>query len=81
MAGLTGTVQNIYSETEIAVKIDQDTLSKVTREIHKGATERLHERFLASGISEEQKKLLTAAELNFDVHYMLLVMSKDIENI
>jgi len=78
MGGLIGTIQNVY-EGEIAVKVDKNSLSKVSRDIHKGATERLRERFLASGISEEQKKLLTADELNFDVHYMLLVLAKDLE--
>lgn len=80
MGGLTGTVENIYSDTEIAVKIDLESLTKVSRDTHKTATERLRARFLDS-ISEEQKKLLTQDELNFDAHYMLLVMGKDLEKV
>lgn len=80
MGGLTGVVENVYSETEIAVKIDLNTLSKISRDTHTTATERLRSKFLES-ISEEQKKLLTSEELNFDAHYMLLVMGKDLEKI
>ena len=80
MGGLTGVVENVYSETEIAVKIDLDTLSKISRDTHTTATDRLRSKFLES-ISEEQKKMLTTEELNFEAHYMLLVMSKDLEKI
>lgn len=78
MSGLTGTVQNVYSATEIAVKIDIDSLSNITRDAHKTATTRMREKFL-SGISEEQKKQLTPEELNFDAHYVLLVQGSDLE--
>ncbi len=78
MAGLTGSIQNIYSATEIAVKVDVDALSRVTKDVHKQATERMRERFLGA-ISEEQKKQLTPEELNFNAHFVLLVQGSDLE--
>lgn len=78
MAGLVGTVQNIYSDTEIAVKIDPDCMSKITADVQKEATVRMRDKFL-SNVSEEQKKQLTKEELDFDAHYMQLVQSVDLE--
>jgi hypothetical protein len=80
MAGLTGTVQNIYGANEIAVKVDQDSLSKITLDVHKESIKRMREKFLAN-ISEEQKKQLTPEEQNFDAHYMMLVRGADIEKL
>jgi hypothetical protein len=80
MAGLTGTVQNNYGKEEVAVKIDIDSLSRVTSDVHKEATRRMREKFL-NNISEEQKKQLTSQELNFDAHYMLLVREADLEKV
>jgi hypothetical protein len=80
MAGLVGTVQNVYANDEIAVKIDPDTLSPVSSRVHNDATKRMRERFLGS-VSEEQKKQLTPEELDFDTNYNHLVSGKDIEKI
>ncbi|HSI74040.1 MAG TPA: hypothetical protein VK934_12760 [Fimbriimonas sp.] len=78
MAGLTGTVQQIYSESEVAVEVEPESLSKVSGDVHKTATLRMREKFL-SQISEEQKKQFTKEELDFDAHYVLLVQSSDLE--
>lgn len=78
MAGLTGTVQNIYGPNEIAVKVDVDSLSKITNDVHKESVRRMREKFLNS-VSEEQKKQLTPEELNFNAHYMMLVRAVDLE--
>lgn len=78
MAGLTGTVQNVYGADEVAVMIDLDSLSPVSRDVHKRANDRMRDKFVTS-VSEEQKKLLTEEELNFMAHYMLLVRSTDLE--
>ena len=78
MAGLTGTIENIYSKEEIAVKIDIDSLSPVTQKVHKEATKRMRQKF-AENVSEEQKKQLTAEELNFDANYVLLLQGSDLE--
>ena len=78
MAGLSGTVQNVYGTDEIAVRIDIPALSKISASVHKGAVERMRERFISS-VSEEQKKQLSSEELNFDAHYMLLCRSADLD--
>jgi hypothetical protein len=78
MAGLTGTVQNIYGDTEIAILVDTETLSKVSRDIHKEATLRMRAKFLQN-VSEIQRKELTKEELEFDTHFMLLCHSGDLE--
>ena len=78
MAGLVGLVQNTYSKDEIAVKIDLDGLSKITTEVHKESSKRMRDKF-AGSVSEEQRKQLTAEELNFTPHYVLLCRSEDLE--
>jgi len=80
MAGLVGTVQNIYSDTEIAVKIDPEFMTKVTAEVQKEATMRMREKFLTNA-TEEQKKQFTKEEMEFDAHYVQLVQSKDLEKV
>jgi hypothetical protein len=77
MAGMTGTVQNLYDE-EVAVRVDIEALSAITKDVHQQATLRMRDRFV-NNISEEQKKALTKEELDFDVHYVLLVNKSDIE--
>ena len=78
MAGLTGTIHNIYSDDQIAIKIDPDCMSSVTGDVHRTSNERMREKFL-SNISEEQKKQLTNEEINFTANYVLLVRSADLE--
>lgn len=78
MAGLTGIVQNMYEGDEIAVKIDESSLSKVSAGVHKESTQRMQSKF-AREISEEQKKQLTKEELEFEPHYVLLVAGADLE--
>jgi hypothetical protein len=78
MAGLTGSVQNIYSEKEIAVRIESEALSKPSRDVHKEATNRMRAKFIEN-VSEIQRKELTKEELDFDTHFMLLLDSADLE--
>lgn len=78
MAGLVGTVQTAYSESEVSVQIDPDCLGDITGGIHRTAIQRMRDKFLGN-ISEEQKKQLTKEELDFDAHYVLLVQSADLE--
>lgn len=80
MAGLTGTVQNVYSNDEIAVKIDLDSLTKVPEQVHANATTRMREQF-GNNMTEEQRKQLTKEELAFTPHYVLLVRGSDLESI
>jgi hypothetical protein len=78
MAGLTGTIENYYSDQEIAVKVDLDALPDVAKRVHKDATKRMRTKFEDS-ISNEQKGQLSGEELRFTPHYMLLVRAQDLE--
>jgi len=80
MAGLTGVVANVYEKNELAVRIDIPSLSSTTQKVHKEATKRMREKFL-NAISEEQKKQLTAEEMNFDANYVLLLQAADLEKV
>lgn len=78
MAGIVGTVQNVYGPEDIAVKADVATTSEVAQVVHREAVRRLREKFL-SNVSEEAKSKLSKEELQFDAHYMVLVRSEDLE--
>lgn len=80
MAGLTGTVGNIYEDGQVSVVIDKETLSEVTSDVHEEAVRRMREKFL-DNLSEEGKKQLTQDELNFTAHFVHLVQESDLEPI
>lgn len=80
MSGLMGTVQNIYAPDQVAIKVDSDTLTKVSRDVHKMANDRMREKFL-NNVSEEQKKQLTNDEINFTANFVLLVRGEDLEKV
>ena len=77
MAGLEGTVQQVY-EDGIAVEVDPKTMTGITADVHKNATQRMRDKFLGQ-ISEEQKRQFTKEELDFDAHYVVLVNVEDLE--
>lgn len=78
MGGLTGIVQSVYSDTEVAVKIELGSLSKVSSEVHKEATRRLRAKFIES-TSEEGRSRLSAEEKDFVPNYVLLVRGDDLQ--
>jgi hypothetical protein len=78
MAGLTGTIQQVYNESEVALQVEPESLTKISGDVHRTATQRMREKFL-SQIGEEQKKQFTKEELDFDAHYVLLVQANDLE--
>jgi len=80
MAGLKGTIQNVYSKDEIAVQVDLDDVPSICREVHAEANRRMRERFVAN-VSEEQRSKFTSEELNFQAHYVLLVRGADLEKV
>ncbi|MEQ1933509.1 MAG: hypothetical protein ABL962_06475 [Fimbriimonadaceae bacterium] len=80
MSGLSGTIQNIFAEDQIAIKVDLESLSKISADVHVNATKRMREKFI-SGVGEEQRKLLTTEELNFVPNFDLLVRSEDLETV
>jgi len=80
MAGLSGTIQNVYSDAEVAVRVDPASMSKITREVHNTATQRMKDKFL-DGLPQEQKRNLTEEELDFKAQYVLLVQATDLETV
>ncbi len=80
MAGLEGTVQNVYSGGVVALRVDEVTLSEVTADVHAKSIERMREKFFGQ-IGEEAKKSLTKEELEFGAHFMHLVEPDDLEKI
>jgi len=80
MAGLTGVIANYYGPEEIAVQVDIESVPKIPANVHVEATRRMREKF-AEQTGEEQKKSLTKEELNFDVHYVVLVRADDLEKL
>lgn len=80
LAGLVGTVQNVYGADEIVIKVDPPEMSEITRDVHRVAVERMREKF-ASSVSEEQKKQLSAEEMNFTANYVVMVRGVDLEKV
>jgi len=77
MAGLKGTVQNVYNDAEIAVRVDPTSMSKVTHDVHTRSTQRMKDKFL-DGLPQEQRRNLTEGELDFKAQYVVLVQSTDL---
>jgi hypothetical protein len=77
MAGLTGTVTNVYESGEVAILVDNETLPEISREVHKTATDRIRTKF-AENSTEEQRKALTAEQMKFPVNFVLLVKEGDL---
>ncbi len=78
MAGLSGTVENVYSDTEVAVKVSPESMSAITLGVHTTATQRMKDKFL-EGLPQEQRRNLTEEELDFKAQYVVLVQAADLE--
>ena len=76
--GLTGTVQKIYSTLEIAVEIEQESLTEAVATRHIDVQETMKAKWL-DGLSEEAKNRLTDKERDFRLHYTLLVHARDLK--
>jgi len=77
MAGLVGVVQNVYGDTEIAVRVDPESMPKISAEVHKAANQRMRDRF-QKDTSEEQKRQLSKEEMEFKANFVVLVQSSDL---
>jgi hypothetical protein len=78
MAGLVGTIQNVYPTHDVALNVDLPSMTPVSAEVHTMATQRMRDRF-AKDTSEEQKKQLTKEDLEFTANYVVLVQVSDLE--
>jgi ribosomal protein L21E len=76
--GLTGTIQKVYSKTEVAVDVEHDSLTKEIRKRHEDVREQMKTKWL-DGLSEEGRSRLTEREKDFLLRYVILVGMKDLE--
>lgn len=79
MAGLTGTIQNLYDGC-VALKVHPEALSPLSAEVRKESIRKMRNK-LVSSISEEQKSRLSKEELEFEANYMLLVQFEDLTKV
>ena len=77
MAGLVGIVQQVYGPEEVSLNVEVSSMSETTRGVVKAATQRMRDKL---NIPEEQRKMLTKEELEFDINYVLLVRAQDLES-
>lgn len=78
MANLTGTIQNIYNENEVAVRVDPSRMSEITGDVHQTAVKRMRKNF-SDSISEEARKQMSPDELEFTANFVILVRQQDLE--
>ncbi|MER3414438.1 MAG: hypothetical protein C4341_09475 [Armatimonadota bacterium] len=78
LAGLTGTVRNVFSQDEVAVSIDFSSMQDGMLKAHTEAVKRMRAKFLA-GLSEEQRRSLSPEEKHFFANYVILVKGSDLE--
>lgn len=75
--GLKGTVQSVYSQDEVAVKIELDSLSAQALKVHTEATKRMRAKFVEN-TGEEARKPFTKDELDFVPNFVILVKETDL---
>src|SRR5690349_2960153 len=77
-AGLTGTVQKVYSKTEVTLDIELESLSREVRKRHDEVRDQMKTKWLDS-LSEEGRGKLTEREKDFILRYVILVKMDDLE--
>lgn len=80
MGGNVGVIQRIFSEEEVVIVVDAETVAEPAKSVMEAATKRLNQKF-AENATEEAKSKLTPEELKFPVNYVVLVQSSDLEKI
>lgn len=79
-AGLTGSVLKVYSNNEVSVDVEHESLTKEIRKRHDDVRDQMKTKWL-DGLSEEGRGKLTEREKDFNLRYVLLVAMKDVEKI
>jgi hypothetical protein len=77
-AGLTGSVQHVYDQDEVAVEIEPEALTAEVRARHASVRDQMKTKWL-EGLSEEGRSRLTERERDFRLRYVVLVSSRDLE--
>jgi hypothetical protein len=78
--GLTGSVAKVYNPMEVAVEVEQESLTTEVRKRHLSIRDQMKTKWL-DGLSEEGRGKLTEREKDFHLRYVLLVASNDLEKI
>jgi hypothetical protein len=76
--GLTGSVQKVYSKTEVAVEIETESLTREIRKRHDDVRDQMKTKWL-DGLSEEGRGKLTEREKDFNLRYVVLVSMDDLQ--
>jgi ribosomal protein L21E len=76
--GLTGTIQKVYATDEVAVEVEQESLTDAIAARHIEVQESMKSRWL-DGLSEEGRNRLTDKERDFKLRYTLLVHANDLK--
>jgi ribosomal protein L21E len=77
--GLTGVIQKVYTTSnEVAVEIDQTTMSENIAARHLEMQEQMKNKWL-DGLSEEARNRLTPKEREFNLRYTVLVSVNDVK--
>lgn len=78
--GLTGKIEKYYSEKEIAVDIEPESLTRDIRKRHEDVRDQMKSKWL-EGLSEEGRNRLTEREKDFHLRYVILTATGDLEKI
>ena len=76
--GLEGVVQKAYSSGEVAVVIHPESLREDIWKRHMDARDQMRKRWL-EGLSDDVRRKLTPEQKQFELRYVVLVSSSDVE--
>jgi len=76
--GMTGSIQKVYSNTEVAIDVELENLTKDIRKRHEDVRDQMKTKWL-DGLSEEGRGKLTEREKDFNLRYVILVSMNDLE--
>lgn len=76
--GLTGAIQKVYENREVAVEVELESLPREIRKRHDTVRDQMKTKWL-DGLSEEGRSKLTEREKDFRLRYIVLVGAADLE--
>jgi hypothetical protein len=74
---LTGIIQKVYSDAEIAVEIDEPSMAEDVEQRHSEIREAMKAKWL-DNLSDEARNRLSEEERNFKLRYTVLVARRDL---
>lgn len=76
--GLVGSVQKVYPTGEAAVEVELEALPEDIWKRHMATRDQMRERWL-EGLSDDVRRKLTPEQKQFDLRYVVLVRTDDLE--